>query len=65
VSRDVREALRWFKLAADQRFAEAQLNLAVLFGRGEGTAAEKRDADRWMNFAADNGSERAQKILQR
>lgn len=64
VARDPVEAIRWFKLAADQRDNVAQFNLAVLYGRGDGVPRDSAEAQRWGRMAADNGNERARQVLQ-
>ena len=40
VSQDFSEAVRLFKLSAAQGLATAQLNLGVMFARGEGVAQD-------------------------
>lgn len=64
VARDPVEAIKWFKLAADQRDNVAQFNLAVLYGRGDGVPRDSAEAQRWGRMAADNGNERARQVLQ-
>lgn len=62
VPADVAEAMRWWRLAADQGNANAQLNLGVtLLSRGgsEGTA----EAVKWITRAAEAGDETAQRNL--
>ena len=36
VSEDDAEAVRWYRLAAEQGHASAQFNLGVMYARGEG-----------------------------
>ena len=42
---------------------KAQLNLGVMYNKGEGVAEDKREAAHWYRAAADNGDMRAQFIL--
>ena len=61
--RYVLEALKWFRLAADQRNNQAQLNLAILYDRGDGVPRDPVEAAKWGRYAANNGNPRAQKLL--
>ena len=42
VGRDLAEAARWYRLAAEQGYAEAQLNLGELYENGRGSAGSGR-----------------------
>ena len=58
---DDSEALRWFRLAADQGFAAAQHNLAVAHANGlGGVAQDPAEAVRWFRLAAQQGHAAAQ-----
>jgi len=59
----VLEALKWFRLAADQRHNQAQLNLAILYDRRDGVPRDPAEAAKWGRFAANNGNLRAQQLL--
>ena len=59
VSQDFSEAVRLFKLSAAQGLATAQLNLGVMFARGEGVAQDYVRAYQWTNLAAINGDPHA------
>ncbi|MDP2241459.1 MAG: tetratricopeptide repeat protein [Burkholderiales bacterium] len=61
--RYVLEALKWFRLAADQRNNQAQLNLAILYDRGDGVPRDPVEAAKWGRYAANNGNPRAQQLL--
>ncbi len=53
---DAREAVRLYRLAADQGYALAQNNLAAMFSRGEGgLPRSEREAERLYRAAADQG----------
>ena len=49
---DDTEAVRWYRLAADQGHARAQLNLGVSYWNGEGTPQDFVEAHMWANLAA-------------
>ena len=52
VPQDYAEAVRWYRLAADQGDARAQLNLGVKYRNGEGTPQDFVEAHMWANLAA-------------
>jgi uncharacterized protein len=58
---DDKEAIKWYKAAAEQRIVEAQYNLALMYGNGEGVPQDHRAAHMWFNLAAANGHENAVK----
>ena len=57
---DYPEAMRWFRMAADQGDARASYNIGVLYERGWGVAQDYSEAMRWYRKAADQGDVRAQ-----
>ena len=60
VSRDQTEAVRWYRLAADQGDARAQYHLGVMYGNGRGVPQDQTEAVRWFRLAADQGDTDAQ-----
>ncbi len=54
------EAIRWYRLAADQGNASAQYYLGVKYHDGEGVAQDYAEALKWMRKAADQGYADAQ-----
>jgi uncharacterized protein len=58
---DYKEALKWYKAAAEQGFAMAQNNLALMYYNGQGTPQDYKLAHMWFNLAAANGHEPAAK----
>ena len=66
VPEEDREAVRWYRLAADQGNARAQdlLGFMYRFG-GEGVPRDDREAVRWYRLAADQGHAGAQTSLER
>lgn len=51
-------------LAAEQKFASAQLLLALIYNKGDGIKRDSQEAIRWLCKAAQNGNVEAQKLLQ-
>jgi TPR repeat protein len=55
------EAVRWYRMAAEQGLATAQNNLGVMYNNGEGVAQNFARAYLWLNLAAagSQGDDRA------
>ena len=53
VPEDDAEAVRWYRLAADQGHADAQYNLGWMYANGEGVVEDDAEAVRWYRLAAD------------
>ena len=60
---DYEAALVWFKLAAEQGFANAQYNLGVMYDQGQGVAQDYKEAVRWYRKAAEQEHASSQFIL--
>ena len=58
---DDAEAVRWYRLAAEQGDATAQNNLGVAYNNGEGVPQDYVLAHMWLNVAAATGHENARK----
>ncbi len=54
------EALKIWKLIADQGKANAQYNLGVMYAKGQGVPKDDQQAMQWFRKAADQGYARAQ-----
>lgn len=54
-----RKAVRWFHLAAQQGYAEAQYNLGVMYADGDGIVKNERKAAYWLCLAAEQGNDSA------
>jgi len=63
VAKDERQAAEWYRKAADQGNATAQLNLGVMYDNGQGVAKDERQAAEWYRKAADQGNATAQRNL--
>jgi TPR repeat protein len=59
VARDYREAARWFRAAAEQGVASAQLKLARLYETGQGVPKDMEFAYAWYSVAVHLGNTRA------
>jgi TPR repeat protein len=60
VAKDYAEALRWYRKAAEQNFAEPENNLGVCYHNGEGVAKDYAEAVKWYRKAAEQNSTSAQ-----
>jgi len=49
--------VKWYRLAAEQGRASAQVNLGAMYGRGQGTLQDNVTAHMWSNIGAANGEE--------
>ena len=57
------EAVKWYTLAADRGFADAQNNLGVCYENGNGVAKSYAEAVKWYKLAAEQGDSIAQNNL--
>jgi TPR repeat protein len=63
VPQDYTEAVRWYRKAADQGYAEAQSDLGYMYSEGKGVPQDYTEAVGWDRKAADQGYARAQSAL--
>jgi|SaaInlStandDraft_2_1057019.scaffolds.fasta_scaffold184467_1 uncharacterized protein len=59
VPRNDKEAVKWFRLSADQGFSLGQYNLGVMYTNGQGVSVNYLLAYKWFNLSAANGNENA------
>ena len=59
VDQDHREAVRWYRMAAEAGNAVAMNNLGFAFMNGQGTNQDEREAIKWYKKAAEAGSRMA------
>ena len=52
--KDLAEAARWYRLAAEQGHTDAQRRLGHMYSKGLGTPKNDDEALRWYKLAADN-----------
>ena len=62
--KDAAEAAVWYRNAADQGLAEAQLRLAECYEKGQGVPKDMDEAIRWYRKAAEQGNKDAEKRLE-
>ena len=60
VEKDYSEAMKWYRVAAEQRHPGAQNKLGNMFERGFGVEQDGREAVRWYKSAAEQGYALAQ-----
>ena len=60
VEQSDKEAVRWYRQAADQEYATAQLSLGAAYICGRGVEQSDKEAVRWYRQAADQGDAAAQ-----
>ena len=58
---DYREAVKWYRRAANQGYARAQILLAAMYVVGKGVLEDYVEAYAWMILAATQGHEDAVK----
>ena len=63
VAKDRTEAVKWFRLAAEENVLKAQIDLATAYLRGEGVAKDSVEALNWYRKAAEQGDMYAQKDI--
>jgi TPR repeat protein len=63
VPQDYKEAVKWFRLAADQGYADAQYNIGVMYDHGQGLLQDYEQAVKWYRLASDQGNADAQNNL--
>jgi len=54
VSKDNKQALKWYRKAADQGYADAQYNLALMYDAGAGVSRDLSKAKYWIKKAYEN-----------
>ncbi len=64
-ARDYREAVHWYRKAAEQGFAGAQNNLANMYEQGHGVTRDYAEAAQWYLKAAEQENSKAQHSLGR
>ncbi len=65
VPQDYSEAVKWYRMAAEQGNADAQSALGVMYQDGRGVPRDFVEAARWYDKAAEQGDESAGRALTR
>jgi TPR repeat protein len=63
VAEDDTEAVKWWRLAAEQGDAVAQSNLGLKYAQGEGVSEDYAEAIKWWRLSAEQGNTLAQNGL--
>ncbi|VVM20369.1 hypothetical protein BSPWISOXPB_9059 [uncultured Gammaproteobacteria bacterium] len=63
MSKDAKQAVYWYKKAAEQGYAGAQYNLGVMYANGEGALQDLSKAKYWIKKAYEGGNARAKEAL--
>lgn len=63
VGQDYGEAVKWYRLAAEQGHVDSQLRLGKMFGEGICVKQDLTEATKWYRLAAEQGHAEAQKAL--
>ena len=63
VRQDFKEAVKWYKRAAEQGFAKSQFCLGLLYHRGNEVNQDFKESEKWYQKAAEQGFARAQNNL--
>ena len=63
VAKDEAQAAGWFRKAAAQGLADAQVSLATMYAAGVGVQQDYSKAERWCRRAAERGDPWAQNVL--
>jgi hypothetical protein len=59
-----KQAVKWYRLAAEQGYADAQNNLGVMYDNGEGVPQSDIDAYAWWVIAVANNNQRARNNME-
>ena len=57
---DYSAAMKWYRMAADQGYANAQYGLGIMYDNGRGAVQDYSAAMKWYRMAADQGHANAQ-----
>ena len=55
--------MKWYRLAAEQGYADAQYSVGVLYDKGQGVPKNDKTAVKWYRLAAEQGNAYAQNNL--
>ena len=61
VPQDDVQAVKWYRLAADQGDADAQSNLGLMYANGRGVPQDHVQAHKWFDLAGAGGDEDGRK----
>jgi hypothetical protein len=58
----VTQAFHWFILAAEGRHTEAQFNVAISYGQGNGVAEDQVEGLKWLILSTSGGYSKAAEV---
>ena len=64
VAQDYSAAMKWFRMAADQGYAQAQGSLGFMYYEGQGIPQNTSEALRWLHKAQVQGDEKAKQGIE-
>ena len=62
VPQDDNKAVKWYRLAAEQGHAEAQLIVGVMYSNGQGVPQDFKESVKWYSLSAEQKNAKAQYI---
>jgi TPR repeat protein len=63
VTKDLKEAVKWYRKSAEQGNALTQFNLGICYYVGMGVTKDLEETVKWLRKAAEQGHESAKKLL--
>ena len=57
VAQDDEEAVKWYRMAAEQGFSQAQTALGDCYKNGIGVSQSDKEAEKWYQLAQENEEE--------
>jgi len=63
VLQDNKEAVKWYRLSAEQGDAIAQCNLGGMYNEGQGVPQDYKEAIKYFRLSAEQGNADAQMVL--
>ena len=64
VAQDYSAAMKWYRMAADQGYADAQYNLGLMYYYGQGVPQNTSEALRWLHKAQMKGDDEAKQAIE-
>ncbi len=55
VPQDDKQAMKWYRVAAEQGFDKAQFHLGAMYDKGTGAPEDDKEAIKWFRLAAEQG----------
>ena len=65
VTKDEKEAVKWYTKSAEQGVAGSQYLLGICYYNGDGVTQDYKEAVKWLTKSAEQGNENAKKKLEK